>query len=65
MEEKYIDEKVGSYFIFGCDPRNPGKVDVSDGDRDIFTHIDIKIAEQIIEAQNRFREELYKIMGTS
>ncbi len=60
MREKYIDEAVGTYFIFG---ENGDMVDVTDGSRDVFTCIDRFKAYKICVAQAEFREKLYKIMN--
>lgn len=61
MREKYIDEAVGIFCIFGICPDD--KVDVSDGSKDIFICLDKSTAEKVCEAQRRFREELYKIFS--
>jgi hypothetical protein len=64
MREKYIDEKVGYYIIFGQRTDDPNLVDVSDGTQDVFTSIPRWQAEAICKAQECFREELYKILNT-
>ena len=58
MRQKYIDEKVGVYFIFG---ESQGGVDISDGDSDIFTGVTKEQADRICKAQEEFREKLYEI----
>ena len=60
MKEKYIDEKVGIYF-FGHLPKG-GTVVIHDGDRDLFWGLPEDLAEKIVDAQQRFREELYDIL---
>ena len=60
MREKYIDEAVGLYFIFGKHSAN--SVDVSDGTKDVFINIPEITAHRIVQAQEEFREKLYKIM---
>lgn len=59
MREKYVDEAVGVWFIFGEHPTN-GTVDVSDGQRDVFTSIPRDVANRIIDAQAAFRDVLYQ-----
>jgi len=61
MKEKHIDEKVGMYFIFGQLPKD-GTVVIHDGDRDVFWGLPEDLAEEIVDAQQRFREELYEIL---
>lgn len=61
MKQKYIDEKVGVYIIFG--QRADGTVDVNDGNSDIFEGVTKEQAEKIVAAQERFREELYNIFN--
>lgn len=61
MKEKYIDEAVGVYFIFG--EYEDGRVTVTDGNKDVFIRLDREIAEQIVEAHDDFRTRLYSIFG--
>lgn len=60
MREKYIDEKVGVWFIFGEHP--DGGVDITDGDKDIFTGIDYETAEKLCDLQDEFRNKLYSLL---
>jgi len=60
MKQKYVDEKVGIWFVFG--QYYGGCVDVADGQRDVFEHIPKEAAEAIVEIQKEFREKLYKIL---
>ena len=60
MREKYVDERVGVWMVFGTHP--DGRVDVCNADRDLFEHMDPKVAEKLVEAQERFRKELYKLL---
>lgn len=61
MREKYIDEATGGvWFIFGA--RNDGTVDVSDGNRDVFTGVPKDVAKQLIHARDRFLHEVYEIL---
>lgn len=59
MREKYVDERVGLWFIFG---EGPNGVDVSDGQQDVFTQLPKPIAEAICIAQEQFRHKLYAIL---
>lgn len=65
MREKYIDENVGVYFIFGSSSRQPNLVDICDGSRDIFLSVPKEAAEKIVASQEKFRKELYKILENS
>ncbi len=61
MREKYVDESIGVWFIFGKHP--DGTVDINDGNRDVpaFTGIQREAAQLLCEAHDRFRKEVYKI----
>ena len=59
MREKYIDERVGIWFIFG---ESPYGVDINDGNRDVFEGVTREVADQLCTAQERFQQELYSIM---
>lgn len=65
MREKYIDENVGGYFIFGSSSLQPNLVDICDGNRDIFLSVPKEAAEKIVTAQEKFRKELYTILENS
>lgn len=60
MREKYVDIHAGVWFIFG--ERHDGTVDVADQLRDIFTGLPRDVAEKVVAAQDKFREELYQIL---
>lgn len=60
MKEKYIDEAVGHYTVFGT--RTTGGVDVNDGNRDVFIGLPLEKAEKIVQAQAEFRAKLYEIL---
>ena len=62
MLEKYLEENIGSpLFVFGT--RDDGKlVDLSDGKRDVFEGIPFAVAEQIMNANNRYMQEMYGIL---
>lgn len=57
MREKYIDERTGVWFIFG--EYDDGFVDISDGDTDVWVHIEKNKAERLCAIQAEFRERLY------
>lgn len=59
MREKYVDEAVGIFTIFGV---RVGAVDVSDGARDVFYGLPRDVAEQVVAAQEEFRDKLYKLL---
>lgn len=61
MREKYIDEKVGVWFIFGSS--SEGLVDINNGTEDIFTKLPKETAEKLVSAQEKFRLDLYNILG--
>jgi hypothetical protein len=60
MREKYIDESVGVWFVFGV--HKNGNVDISDGSSDIFSNINPELAEKLCGAQSDFRDKLYSIL---
>lgn len=61
MREKYVDEAVGNYIVFGWRP--DGTVDVSNGfGCDVFTGLPPTVAEQVVQAHDAFRERLYQIL---
>lgn len=60
MMEKYVDERIGLWFIFGT--HKDESVDISDGRDDVFEGIPRKEAEEAIKAHNEFREKLYTIL---
>ena len=60
MRHKYIDEAFPTWFIFGeC---KDGKVDLSDGDDDIVTHIPREEAEKLIKLRDNLQEALYALL---
>lgn len=63
MKQKYIDELVGVWFIFG--EHADGCVDISDGTRDVFEHIPRDHAERLCVIQADFRERLYTEVNSS
>lgn len=62
MREKYIDETVGTWFIFGHHPSDPNLVDINDGQRDVFQAIPKHIAEELCTVQAEFRAKLYALL---
>jgi hypothetical protein len=62
MREKYVDEAVGVFIIFGA---SDGGVDVATANNDVFSGIPLDKAEEIVAAQERFRNELYQILCRS
>ena len=62
MREKYIDEKIGVYFIFGFSADNLSLVDINNGIEDVFTSIPIEQAEKICIAHDEFRNKVYEIL---
>lgn len=63
MREKYIDRKVGIWFIFGHHAEDDNLVDINNGREDVFVGIPIEKARRAVEAQEDFREKLYRIFG--
>lgn len=61
MREKYVDEAVGIWFIFGEHPGG-SLVDISDGTNDVFRSLPRAPAVKLCEVQERFRQELYSIL---
>jgi hypothetical protein len=61
MKEKYIDEQVGCWFIFGEYPDNT--VDINNSIGTVLSQIPKGIAEEIVEAQHQFREKLYHLLS--
>lgn len=62
MREKYVDEAVGVFMIFGV--RADGSVDVNDGYCDIFEGLPHEAAQRVVAAQEEFRIKLYDILCT-
>jgi hypothetical protein len=60
MREKYVDQKVGIWIVFGEHP--DGTVDVNDGMQDVFEGIPKEAALKVIAAHDEFREKLYEIL---
>lgn len=58
--EKYVDEAVGVFIEFGVG--SDGTVDVHALGRDVFEGLPKDVAQKVIEAHDRFREELYVIL---
>lgn len=60
MLEKRVDARVGVWCVFG---EYPGlSVDISNGTDDVFTGLPPEVAVKVVEAHDRFREELYTIL---
>jgi hypothetical protein len=61
--ERTIDKAVGIWFVFGENPGNQ-TVDISDGrDDTLFSGLPRDVAERMVDAQEEFREKLYRIVG--
>ena len=60
MREKYLDEAIGHYFIFGT--YEDGTVDVSDGQKDVLIRLDPTKAQEVCDAHAEFRAKLYNIL---
>ncbi len=60
MNEKYVDEAVGVYFIFGTNDLT-GQVYVASADKDIMC-LDEEIAEKVVQLQAEFRTKLYALL---
>ncbi len=58
--EKYVDETVGVWFVFG--EHMDGTVDVSDGTRDVATKVPRDLADKLIALQAEFRERIYALV---
>jgi hypothetical protein len=55
MKEKYIEERIPRWLIFGIHPN--GNVDVSDGEGDVLQNISRELADEVVAARNRFVDE--------
>lgn len=60
MREKYVDEAVGLWTVFGH--HADGSVDVNDGLKDVFVGLPRPVAEHICELQECFRNGLYAML---
>jgi hypothetical protein len=60
MREKYVDERVGVWIVFGW--HFDGSVDVSSKGQDLFTQIPLDVADRLCELQEEFREKLYALL---
>lgn len=56
MREKSVERCFPRYFVFGRTP--DGFADVSDGQRDVVTHIKLEEAEQLVEQRDRLIDAL-------
>lgn len=60
MREKYVDEAVGIWVIFG--ENRDGTVDVADQQKDIFQSLPRDKAQKIVNLQQEFRDKLYEVL---
>ena len=60
MRQKYVDEAVGIFHVFGV--YFDKTVDVNDGNRDVFEGLPVEIANRVVDAQAAYRQELYSIL---
>jgi hypothetical protein len=60
MLEKYVDEAVGVWIIFGEGADD--MVDVADQTRDVFAGLPRDVAEKVVELQSEFRDKLYALL---
>jgi len=60
MREKYVDEKIGIYMIFGARP--DGTVDVANQYGDVLEGLPRDVAEKIVEAHDIFRHTVYDLL---
>lgn len=56
MKDKYVEERFPRWFVFG--EYESGNVDVSDGERDVFTNIEREAAARLISARNAYVDSL-------
>lgn len=57
-KRKYIEEIVRPWFVFGVHP--DGRVDLSDGNRDVFTKLEPAVAEELIALRERHITEVHR-----
>lgn len=55
-----VDEKIGVWFVYGR--YSSGKVDISNGVNDIFTHIPQDVANELCKMQEEFRNRVYNVI---
>lgn len=60
MRQKYVDEAVGTYIIFGTHP--DGTVGVYNAHKDVFTGLPKDVAEAVVKAHAEFVEKLYSLL---
>jgi len=60
MRQKYVDEAQPPLVIFG--EYKDGCVDVADSTRDVFRHLPREVAEKVVQANDRYMAELYRIL---
>lgn len=58
--DKYVDEAVGIWFIFG--EHQNGTVDVSDGTQDVARNVSRETAEKLCQIQKEFRHRIYALV---
>lgn len=61
MREKYLDEIVPAWLIFGT--HSEGTVDISDTNRDVFTDMPPEFAAQVVELRDEFKLKLLNLIG--
>lgn len=61
MREKYIDEILGIWTIFGT--HSDGTVDIADQNKDIFTNLDRATAEYLIDLHDKFKLKVINRIG--
>lgn len=61
IKEKYIDEKFQPLHIFGFS--EDGKVDLATADNPCVITLEKEVAEKVVEANQRYMQELYNILG--
>jgi hypothetical protein len=59
MYHKYFDQYFPAYFEFGVYPAT-GNVDLSDGNDDVHTNVTPAEAEQLMEAREVYRADLWQ-----
>lgn len=59
MLEKYVDEAIPPLMIFG---ERDGTVDIADANGDVLTGLPRHVAKKVVEANERYMNELYVIL---
>lgn len=62
MSSKSLDKIVRPWFLFGVNVHDTNLVDISNGIEDLFTSLPREIAVKVIEARDKFIDQLEDLL---